>query len=83
MEQFCEMLLYRLRKKREELHAPLLNNSMNSLESYRYACGKIKAYEEAEVELKTLYKQMLQKETLNPKDWKNYDEIKLELYRNA
>ena len=56
---------------------------MQNMEFYRYSCGKLKGLEEAEMELKTLYKQMLQKETLNPKDWKNYDDIKLELYRES
>jgi hypothetical protein len=83
MEKFCEILLFRLRQKKDPLLEPLISGAIQSMEQYRYTCGKIKGLEEAELELKTLYKELLQKETVNPKDWKNNDEIKRELYRDT
>lgn len=82
MELFCEDLLKRYRSKREELKAPLVNGTIQNMEQYKFSCGRLLGLEEAEVELKTLYKEMLQKDTLNPKDWKTNDEIKSELYRS-
>lgn len=72
IEKFIENALYRIRERQSVCVIPLINNSVKTIEDYRYINGKKKGLEESEEILKQLYRDLVDNTTVESKDGDTY-----------
>lgn len=58
IERFCEVYLKKLRAIREDFVKPCIDNSLKSMEDYRFINGKIQGLERAESLIKEIYSEL-------------------------
>lgn len=60
VEKFLEQLLRRIRLEQEAVMRPLVNNSIQNMEDYRYTNGILKGLNSSEEIIKKLYKDIFE-----------------------
>lgn len=65
INKYCENLLIRLGDRKKVYGNRILSGTFSTLDEYKLLVGKFKGMEEAEIEIKALYKDMFDEKQLN------------------
>lgn len=74
IQQFCQVLLYKIDKQRQEYHKRVISGVCRSLEDYRAITGKIQGLDEVDSLVRTIFKSYYPGVPININEGKHYVE---------